>query len=261
MSAKLVQTTLLIAVVISWMAYWGAYFSYQVWTPAWGFTASPARIAWEYGYGGITLLFGLYWMYYFSRNPKWLSPPGRYVEGTTVKVWSPYTLTSIAIFAAVFAVAGLGDAIRIDLQALSVAAASAYFGSIVAFFGLWIGQIIARLWLVPYVMGGGAGFLDLAAWVTMDAAIWAYSGVIFFKFYHDKPQWSRLKRLVVVMLIAEPVHQLFWFFRYWIVNPYEAAVAAVIADWTSYWNISWILVLIGYIVGSAAYEARARRGA
>jgi len=254
-----IEKILAIITVIAWIIVWGAWFALEGWSPKWGYVGSPARLAWEYAYTiGACLPWGLYWMYKFSRHPEWLTPPGRYVKGAKVKVLSPYTITSIAIFGAIFCVAGLGDLIRVDLQALSVAAASAYFGSIVAFCGLWIGQIIARTWFVPWVAGGAAGFLDIAGWTTMDASIWAYSGYIFFRFYHGKPEWPRWKRLLVVMLLTEPVHQLWWFFRYWFVAPYEAAIAGIIADWTTYWNISWILVLIGYIIGASAYEARVR---
>lgn len=249
----------LIATIVAWVIFWVSFFTYKVWSPAWGPAGSPARVAWEYAYcWGCTLPWAVYWMLEFARHPQWLGPPGRYTGEEKVPVWSPYTVTSIAIFGAIFCVAAVGEFIRVDLQALSIAAASAYFGSIAVFFGCIIGQAIARTWFVPWVGGGSVGLVDLLAWAVMDASIWAYASVIFFRFYHGKPEWPRWKRLLVVMLLAEPVHQLFWFLRYWVVAPYEAALGNVILDWTTYWNISWILVLIGYIIGAAAYEGRAR---
>jgi len=257
---KYIIIILAIITIIGWIAFWGIFLGRKVWTEEFGYSLSPERIWMEYLYGLVACLpFGLFWMYYSTGFPHWLTPPGRYAPGMRVRVWSPYMLTATAIHAAAFAAAGLGEYIRVDLQALTVAFASAFFGSIPAFLGLWFGQIICRIWFVPFVWGGGLGFIDVVAWTTMDAAIWAYAGVIYFKFYHDKPNWRRVKRIVICMLLAEPVHQFFWFLRYWIVNPYEAAIASVIADWTSYWNISWILVLIGLTVGAGLREAMARR--
>lgn len=256
---KFILIGLIIATVVGWIAFWSLFFYLRVWTPEFGYTAAPSRIFMEYAYGIIACLpFGLLWMHYSTKYPQWFMPPGRYREGEKVRVWNQYITTSIAIGAAAFAVAGFGEYVRVDLQALTVAFLASYFGSIPAFLGLWFGQIICRIFFVPFVWGGGLGFIDVVAWTTMDAAIWAYAGVVFFKFYHGKPEWPRWKRLLVVMLIAEPIHQLFWFFRYWIMNPFEAALAAVIMDWTTYWNISWVLVLIGYIIGGGLYELRAR---
>ena len=256
---KGIELGLAVITAVAWIIYWLAYFTYRVWSEEWGPTASPTRIGWEYGYTFCTLLWGILWMYKFSKIPKWNVPPGTMpAEGARVKIFSPYTLTGIALVGAVFAVAGLGEFIRVDLQALTIAASAAYFGSIISFFGLWIGQVIARLWFVPWVMGGAAGFLDIAAWVTMDASIWSYNGYLFFKFYHSKPQWSRIKRLALIMVLGEPIHIGFWEVRAFVVNPLNAAIATVIVDTTTYWSISWILVLIGYIIGASAYEARSR---
>jgi hypothetical protein len=259
--SRKIEIILAIITAAAWIIFWSLYFAFQVWSEEWGPSFSPQRLVWEYAYSLCTLLWGILWMYKFAQVPEWNVAPGVVPpkEGK-VKIFSPYNLTGIAIVAAAFAVAMMLELTRIDFPALTIATSAAYFGSIVSFFGLWIGEFLSQMF-IPWVAGGSAGFLDLLAIVTMDASIWAYNGYLFFKFYYSKPQWSKIKRLAVVLALGEPIHIGFWIIRPFIVHPLAAAIAWDIVDITTYWDISWIMVLIGYIIGSTAREARAKKRA
>jgi hypothetical protein len=233
-----------------------------------GVSESPQRIVLLYIFAfAFCLPFGAYWMYKFARRPDWLAMAGRYIQGMKVAVFSPYSLVAIGIVGALFAAAGLGDLGGIDLQAMIIAASASLFGGIVSFFGLFVGQIIARVLINPVWVGGvSAGALSLLPYTLIDASIWAYFGWVYFRFVHDrgdKPFW---RQFFIAWILGEPVHQIWWMMTYWIMNTREAAILAVLNDWVipgagtffgiPYWWLSGIVfVPVGLLAGEAARRA------
>lgn len=232
-----------------------------------GVSESPSRIVLLYIFAIVFCLpFGTFWMYKFAQHPEWLAMAGRYIKGMKVAIFSPYALVAIGIIGALFAAAGLGDLGGIDLQAMIIAASAALFGSIVSFFGLFVGQIIARVLINPVWVGGvSAGALSLLPYTLIDASIWAYFGFVYFHFVHERkgPFWPAFLK---AWICGEPVHQLWWMATYWIMNTKEAATLAVLNDWVvpgagtffgiPYWWLSGLLfVPIGLLAGEAARRA------
>jgi hypothetical protein len=232
-----------------------------------GVSESPARIVLLYIFAfAFCLPWAIFWMWKFAQKPEWLAMPGRYIAGMKVPVFSPYSLVAIGIVGALFAAAGLGDLGGIDLQAMIIAASASLFGGIVSFFGLFVGQIIARILINPVWVGGvSAGALSLLPYTLIDASIWAYAGYIYFHFYHEG-KGGKVKRFFIAWILAEPIHQLFWLMTYWIMKTRADAILAVLNDWVipgagtffgiPYWWLSgFIFVPVGLIAGTAAYGA------
>jgi len=211
---------------------------------------------------GFCLPWGAYWMYKFAQRVDWLTMPGRYIKGMKVKVFSPYALVGMAIIGALFAAAGFGDLGGLDVQAMVISASAALFGGIVSFFGLFVGQIIARVFINPVWSGGSTTAVStLIAYTLIDASVWAYAGYIFYKFVIDRGTKSLVSQFVIAILLTEVVHQGWWFTTYWIMNTREAAINNVLADWVAvgaarlffpYWWLSFLFVGVGYLAGNAA---------
>jgi hypothetical protein len=208
------------------------------------------------------LPWGVYWMYKFAQRVDWLTMPGRFIKGMKVKVFSPYALVGMAIIGALFAAAGFGDLGGLDVQAMVISASAALFGSIVSFFGLFVGQIIARVFINPVWSGGSTTAIStLIAYTLIDASVWAYAGYIFYKFVVDRGTKSFVGQFIIAILLTEVVHQGWWFTTYWIMNTREAAIANVMTDWVllgagrlffPYWWLSFLFVGVGYLAGNAA---------
>ena len=208
------------------------------------------------------LPWGVYWMYKFAQDPEWLAMPGRFVKGMKSIVFSPYALVGMGIIGALFAAAGFGDLGGVDLQAMVIAASASLFGGIVSFFGLFVGQIIARVFINPVWSGGSStAVTTLIAYTLIDASVWAYAGWVYFKFVHRRTG-GFVVALIQALLLTEIVHQGWWFITYWIMNTREAATLAVSADWLvlgmgqlagiPYWWLSFGFVLVGFLAGEAA---------
>lgn len=232
-----------------------------------GVSESPGRIVLLYIFAiAFCLPFGTFFMWKFAQRPDWLAMPGRYMKGMKVSVFSPYSLVAIGIIGALFAAAGLGDLGGIDLQAMIIAASAALFGSVVSFFGLFVGQIIARVLINPVWVGGvSSGALSLLPYTLIDASIWAFFGYVYFYFVHDQTGPFAL-RFFKAWICGEPVHQVWWLMTYWIMKTREDAILAVLNDWVilgagtffgiPYWWLSgFIFVPVGLLAGEAAYRA------
>lgn len=233
--------------------------------PNLGVSESAGRIALLYIYAfAFCLPFGAYWMYRFAQNPEWLAAPGRYIEGMKVAIFSPYALVAMGIVGALFAAAGLGDLGGLDIQAMVIAASASLFGGIVSFFGLFVGQIIARIFINPVWSGGTTtGVATLLPYTLIDASIWAFAGWAYFKFVHERGSRGFVASFLLAWVLSEPVHQVWWFLTYWIMNTREAASLAVLNDWVvgagsslipvPYWWLSGLLfVPVGFLAGEAA---------
>lgn len=232
-----------------------------------GVSESPSRIVLLYIFAfAFCLPFGAFWMYKFAQKPEWNVMAGRYIKGMKVAIFSPYALVAIGIVGALFAAAGLGDLGGIDLQAMIIAASASLFGGIISFFGLFVGQIIARVLINPVWVGGvGAGALSLLPYTLIDASIWAYFGWVYFRYVHERkgPFWPAFLK---AWILGEPVHQIWWMATYWIMKTREDAILAVLNDWVipgagtffgiPYWWLSGLLfVPIGLLAGEAARRA------
>ncbi len=236
-----------------------------------GVSESPQRILLLYIFAiAFCLPWAVYWMYKFAQHVDWLAMPGRFIKGMKVAVFSPYALVAIGIIGALFAAAGLGDLGGIDLQAMVISASASLFGGIVSFFGLFVGQIIARILINPVWSGGtSTGAATLLPYTLIDASIWAYFGFIYFKFVHNR-KGGFLPAFLTAWILAEPIHQFWWFNTYWIMNTKEAATLAVLNDWVvlgagaffgiPYWWLSGLLfVPVGLLAGEAARRALTSR--
>jgi hypothetical protein len=232
-----------------------------------GVSESPSRILLLYIFAlAFCLPWAVYWMYKFAQHPDWLVMAGRYIQGMKVKVFSPYALVAMGIIGALFAAAGLGDLGGIDLQAMIIAASASLFGGIISFFGLFVGQIIARILINPVWSGGtSTAAATLLPYTLIDASIWAYFGFVYFRFVHQR-KGNFLPAFLTAWILAEPVHQLWWFATYWIMNTREAATLAVLNDWVvlgagrffgiPYWWLSgFLFVPVGLLAGEAARRA------
>ena len=114
-----------------------------------------------------------------------------------------------------------------------IAASASLFGGIVSFFGLFVGQIIARILINPVWVGGvSSGALSLLPYTLIDASIWAYFGWVYLiKFVQTTAEGPFLKRFLTAWILGEPVHQLWWMATYWIMKTREDAILAVLNDW------------------------------
>jgi len=239
------------------------------WSDKMGVSGSPQRtlLVWIFAVIG-ALPFAIYFMYKFSLHPEWNAMPGRYVEGMKVKTFSPYTYVAIGVVGALFAVAGMTEGIRLDFQAMVIAASASLFGGIISFFGLLVGQIIARLLINPFwVSGNPAGFLSVLPYAIFDAAIWAFAGYNYFRFVHSRPAGKAfLPAFLTAWVLSEPVHQIGWLVGDYIIgNPWSAAALNIARDWIApqpgfpflpYWVLSaFAFVPIGLLAGEAARRA------
>jgi len=192
------------------------------------------------------------------------------VPGMRVQLFSPYTYVAIGAVGALFAVAGLFDIAKLDFQAMVIAASAALYGAPVSFFGLLVGQIIARGILNPVWLGGGAATLgSLIPYSLFDASIWAYAGYIYFRVVHSRPANRPCSvASIVARTLSQPIHLLSWFISYAIMNPWDAFVTSVTADWAlplgalpaPYWVLSALLfVPVGYLAGESIRRGMRRR--
>lgn len=243
----------------------------QPWGPGMGPSGSPQRVLllWIFAFVG-ALPFAVYWMYKFAQVPEWNVMPGRYVEGMKVKIGAPYTYVAIGVIGALFAVAALSEGIRLDFQAMVIAASAALFGSIISFFGLLVGQVLGRLFIHPFwVSGGPSVFINILPYSLFDASIWALAGYTFFRFVHSRGKRAFLPAFLTAWILSEPVHQIAWLVGDYIIgNPWEAAAVRIAGDWVlpqpafpflPYWVLSaFAFVPIGYLAGNAVRQAWAR---
>jgi hypothetical protein len=143
-----------------------------------------------------------------------------------------------------------------------IAASASLFGGVVSFFGLFVGQIIARVFINPVWSGGSSTAVStLIAYTLIDASIWAYAGYMYFKNVVSRGDKPFLGRFLLTLILTEAVHQPWWFTTYWIMNTREAAITNVLADWVvlgagnlffPYWWLSFLFVATGFLAGEAA---------
>jgi hypothetical protein len=267
----LTERNLLFLVIAGWLIFGVAFVVTNPLGPGLGVSGSAPRLVLLWVYAVVAALpWAIFWIYKFAQHPEWLAPPGRYVPGMRVQLFSPYTYVAIGAVGALFAVAGLFDIAKLDFQAMVIAASAALYGAPVSFFGLLVGQIIARGILNPVWLGGGAATLgSLIPYSLFDASIWAYAGYIYFRVVHSRPaNRPFVVAFIVAWILSEPIHQLFWFISYAIMNPWEAFVTSVTADWVlplgalpaPYWVLSALLfVPVGYLAGESIRRGMRRR--
>jgi len=227
------------------------------WTTALGPSWSPARIGYCYVY--VILVYtipAVVCTYLFTKNDEWIHPLG----GTSAqKPLSVYALTGAAVVAAVYAVGGVLTAVNIDLPALIVSFAAAYFGPVVCFVSIFIGFFIR--WAI-----GGAPWLPAPilgpAVALMDASTWAINAYIFWSIVR-RPWRGFLKAasrvLAIPCMIA--VWNLGVLLYAFVGNPWPAFVAYTVFSYSTWIPTGMVFIVVGAVAGEALYAARAlRRG-
>lgn len=238
----------------------------QPWTEALGVAYSPARIAVFFGFTFTALLaWGVYWLILYARHPDWLVPPDKYSPGMKVKMFSTWTWVSIGITAAAFIAGGLVGAVtRLDLPGFVIAAVAANFGSVVAFFGMYIGEIIAYGPLAAstgtFVYPG----IEVIADSLLDASVWSYAGFLLFWMRRTNVyKRSRVLGILLAMALFEPIHYGYWYIYWFIMNPWSSFVPVALANLAGWVFLPYgpapLLVFIGALAGDRLYSFRASR--
>jgi hypothetical protein len=222
-----------------------------------GVAYSPARIAYYYQFVFlITVPLALLGVYDISRNERFRAPPGRYVPGRHYNLFSPYYLAAMGIIAALYAAGGLFGAVtNFDIVAAVTAFAAAMFPPIVPLVAITVGG------LIRFAIGGIA-FLPppaVPAFVLMDAARWALSGYLIFKFVRSAGSglMSYAKWIAVIPIVLL-IHAGYTVFEYLQVGPWETFIGNV-AGMAFWWPTTAISVVVGLIVAEAAYRSTTRR--
>lgn len=232
----------------------------QPWTEALGIAYSPLRTVVLFAFTFTALLsWAIYWCILYAKRPEWLVPPDKYVPGMKVKVFSTWTYSGIGVTAALFIAASvLGAPMKIDLAGLTIAALSAYYGSIIALIGMYIGEVIAYGPLAASTAWAVYPGIEILATALLDASIWAYAAyVIYWIRQTNIYKRSRILAILLAMALIEPVHYGFWYIYWFIMNPWPSFVPVAwlnLATW-----VAWapILVFIGILIGDQAYILRA----
>ena len=242
------------ALAIIVMAPWGDRLSYS---------GSPQRLRllWVYSIVG-ALPFAAYFMYRFAQHADWMVPPGRPVDGKANNLLSPYVLLAtggvgvlVAIGSALIAIAPL------DFVAVAIGISVSLFGSIVSFFGMLLGRLLAGLVVMP-LMGTGspADFTAYLPFLLFDMCIWPFAGYVYFKYVHSRGSKPFLPAFIVALVLSVAVQQFAWFVGRYVINlPWYQGLALAKFDWLGvqtafpylpFWVLSaTVFVPIGFLVG------------
>ncbi len=231
--------------------------AYNPTTAILGVANSPARIAYFYQFVFlIAVPVALFGVYDISRSERFRAPPGRYVPGRHYSLFSPYYLAAMGILAALYAAGGLFGAVtNFDIVAAVTAFAAAMFPPIVPLVAIVVGGFI-RFAIT------GISFMNPAAvpaFVVLDAARWALSGYLIFRFVRmagtgmmSYAKWLAILPLVLIIHAGTVV------FQYFQLNPWDAFIGSV-GYMVFWWPTSAISIVVGLIVAEAAYRSATRR--
>lgn len=192
----------------------------------------------------------------FVRHQEWRAPPGRYVPGRTYPVFSSWNLSAMAVLAALYAVAGLPTGITwIDFVAIITALMAAYFGSVIAFFGISVGAFIrgAVGWLPP-----GVPFAGIVAFAISDASRWAIIGAIYWWIVRRGRGLSTAGYWATILPITIFIHASGIIIQFFARAPLETFefLLGLMATW---YPTSIASIIVGLAAGEAAYRATTRR--
>ncbi|MGC8987787.1 hypothetical protein [Infirmifilum sp.] len=225
------------------------------WSPNLGPSFSPERITLLYIVTTLGLFIpGIIFAYLFAQNPKWIAPPGKYVEGAKYSMLSPYQLTAAAIAAAVYAIGGLPTGINIDLPALICAFTAVYFGSVAAILAFSIGFFIR--WLI-----GGASWLAIPllapAIAFIDSGVWSINGYIYWNIMRKEGAKPSYIKMIIAMILMILVHLVGWLGVYaFTVNPLEGAIAYAAFAFSTWYPTAIVFMIIGVLIAEPMYRAR-----
>lgn len=162
-----------------------------------GVPQSPLRnLYWIiFGFWVLMLPTALLLASYIAAHEQWLAPRGRYVQGKTYPMFSTYTYTAIGFLAALFAVSGIVNFQLFDLPAAPATIAVVFFGPIVGFFTLWIGDILRAL-----IFGAGNPVLWLIGQGLVDGTVWLGIGVFYWWFRETRWGKNLIVRIVAFLV-------------------------------------------------------------
>ncbi len=256
-STRVRYSSAVVGMVASWIIGAAIIVIKAPWSEALGYADAPARIMVIYLASiFVWLIPALIATYLSTRNPKWLAPPGKYVAGAKYKVFSPRTLTAIAILIALYAVSGLPTGVNIDVPAIVASFASVFYGPLVVFVTFIVGAPFR--WLIggmPWALPALVPFFGM-----LDASIWALGSYIYWYFLRDGKFTGRkrtiAKVLCVVAMIA--IHYFGWgIYSQILRNPWPASLLGIIRVITTWYPTCVAFVIIGAVIGEEAYKARA----
>jgi len=236
-------------------------FMMQPWGPGLGPSWSPARqgivtaaIVIAYAIPGFICI------YQWSREPRWLAPPGKYAPGVVFKPFSTYALTGAAIVGAVYALSGLPTGVNIDLPALICAFGAVYFGPAVMFPAVFLGFFIR--WAI-----GGAPWLAAPALAPavafLDSCIWVINGTIFwFLMRTDRYEKASAGGRTAMFIGYLPIQFAVWCFGFMVlwyfgVNPMPASLGIIVGALTTWVPTGVAFQILGAMIGQSTYTARA----
>lgn len=231
----------------------------QPWSAAaLGPSYSPSRILVTYVVTTLMLVIpGLICVYLFTRRNRWIAPHGKYVKGQDYSVYSTYTLTAIAIVAAVYAVGGLPTGVNIDLPSLICAFSAVFFGAHVMFPAVLIG------WFVRWAIGGAA-FIPVpilgGAIGLIDAGVWAINGFLLWwilrsERFREASGRRKTGLFIVAILVMIGVWLVGWIFDYAFVgNPWGAFVGYATLAFSTWAATGVAFQVLGLFMGQNMYE-------
>jgi len=255
-------TKLAILPIVGWLIGISVLLVTKPWTEELGIAYSPTRVAIFFAFTFTAFVsWAIYWCILFARRPEWLVPPGKYVPGMKVKIFNPWTYASIGITAAAFiAAAVIGAPLKLDLAGLAIAGLSTYFGGIIAFLGMFLGEIIAYGPLAASTAWAVYPGIEVIGDALLDATVWAYAAyVIFWMREKNIYKKSRILGILAAMVLFEPIHYGFWYLYWFIMNPWSSFVPIAVTNVLT-WIIPAIpLVFIGVLIGDQAYNRALKR--
>ncbi len=163
------------------------------WGAGLGVAESPQRLIF-YDIGGWWLFrvpMVLWLASLVAKKEEWLAPRGKYVEGKSYPLMSTYHYVGIALCVALFVAAGAFSWQAFDLGAAAATIATVFFGPLVGFFTIWIGDVL-RSFIFPSV---GNPLIWLLGLAPGDAADWLAIGVVFWLLR------SRMKNLSLAFIL------------------------------------------------------------
>jgi hypothetical protein len=231
------------------------------WGEGLGPSYSPGRIGLTYvvvivGY----LLPGLIAIYLFSKKPEWVAPPGRYVAGTTYKLYSTYALTGAAILGAVYAVSGLPTGVNIDLPALIAGFGATYFGPHVMLPAFFLGFFVrwaigGAAWLPVPLLGPAVALLDSTIWVIGAYIFWSLTRTPRYEKATGGTRAAYFLLALISMIVVWNFGFIVWYA--FVGNPLPAFIAYATFAYSTWIPTGVVFIILGTIIGHSTYTARA----
>ena len=232
------------------------------WTDGLGVSMSPVRIWVEYPV--TILIFGIpaiLLALLFSKNQKWIAPPGRYSPDVKYDPFSTYTLIATALAAAIFAVGGLSTGVNIDLADLITSFTAVYFGPLVTFLAFFIGFFIrwaigGVTWLPSPILAPAMAFLDAGAWAVNSYLYWlVMRSDKFVKTKNVAMRYVMMAIMIGVMIFVYIIVGIMVAFAI-VLNPWAAAIGYITYSISTWIPTAIVFITIGVVIADSLYESR-----